>query len=68
MSGLPKYIYIVVAEGKRSHPCVAFESEHLDLQSAKDFQERIGGAYGKTSIYKAHKIKELKDERKRNSL
>ena len=65
MSGLPKYIYIVVAEHslsseEKSSCPIAFESEHLDLESAKKFQKRVGLKYGKTAIYKAHKIKEIK--------
>ena len=62
MSGLPKEIYIVVAESdfpikeNRGKP-IAFESEHLDYDSAKAFQDRIKSIYGKTAIYKAERIK-----------
>ena len=66
MSGLPKEIYVVVAENgnymeKEKGVPIAFESEALDLESAKAFQERIGSRYGRTAIYKAMKIEEEKD-------
>jgi len=63
MSGLPKEIYVVVAESgysikeKKGTP-IAFESEALDLESAEAFQQRIGSKYGRTAIYKAVKIDE----------
>jgi len=62
MSGLPKEIYVVVAESdyyikdKKGVP-IAFESEALDIESAKAFQKRIGTKYGKTAIYRAERIK-----------
>ena len=63
MAGLPREIYIVVAEyslssEEKSSCPIAFESEHLDLESAKEFQKRIGLKYGKTAIYRAEKIKD----------
>lgn len=66
MAGLPKEIYVVVAESDtyiedikhgRSIP-IAFETNCLDLESAKEFQNRIGNKYGKTAIYKAVKLED----------
>jgi len=64
MSGLPKEIYVVVAErdshikkDRKGMP-IAFESEALDIESAKAFQKRIGDRYGRTEIYKAVKIED----------
>jgi len=66
MSGLPKEIYVVVAESDyyvdteleyKGKP-IAFESEALDIESAKAFQKRIRGRYGRTEIYKAVKIED----------
>jgi len=65
MSGLPKEIYVVVSESDtyidkiehgRTIP-IAFETNALDIDSAKAFQKRIGTKYGKTAIYKAERIK-----------
>jgi len=65
MSGLPKEIYVVVSESDmyinkiedgRTVP-IAFESNALDIDSAKAFQKRIGTKYGETAIYKAERIK-----------
>jgi len=62
MSGLPKEIYVVVAESdypikdKKGVP-IAFESEALDIESARAFQKRIGTKYGKTAIYRAERTK-----------
>lgn len=64
MAGLPKEIYVVVAEsdiyikdvkGGRSTP-IAFETNALDYDSAKEFVDMLGGKYGKTKIYKAVEI------------
>ena len=63
MNELPKEIYVVVAESayyieeKKGTP-IAFESEALDIESAKAFQKRIGSKYGRTAIYTAVKIEE----------
>lgn len=66
MAGLPKEIYVVVAESDeyiekvkhgRSVP-ISFETNCLDLESAKQFKERLGVKYGKTAIYKAVKVEE----------
>lgn len=58
MAGLPKEIYIVVAEhdGVFEGP-IAFESKALDHQSAKEFKARIESQHpGRIEIYKATKI------------
>lgn len=66
MSGLPKEIYVVVAESDcyiregKGTP-IAFESESLDIESAKAFQKRIGSRYGRTAIYRAVKIDEIEE-------
>lgn len=60
MAGLPKEIFVVVAENGGNNCPIAFETECLDLDSAKIFQKRIGSKYGKTAIYKAVKLKEIK--------
>ncbi len=62
MSGLPKEIFVVVSESdryrtdKQKGTPIAFESEALDLESAKAFQKRISTKYGRTAIYKAERI------------
>lgn len=67
MSGLPKEIYVVVAESdyyikkERKGVPIAFESEALDMESAKAFQKRIGNRYGRTAIYRAVKIDEVEE-------
>jgi len=66
MSGLPKEIYVVVAESDmyikdskngRTVP-IAFETNALDIDSAREFRDRIRDMYGKTAIYKAIKMEE----------
>jgi len=66
MSGLPKEIYVVVAESDmptqetkhgRMIP-IAFESSAFDLESVQEFEERLAGSYGRTEIYKAVKIED----------
>jgi hypothetical protein len=63
MAGLPKEIYVVVAEmgGGDKTPFtapIAFESSNLDLESAKEFQKKIGARYGRTAIYKTVKVED----------
>jgi len=60
MAGLPKEIYIVVAEenGAVGGGPIAFESEELDHKAAKEFQKRLGDKYGRTEIYKATRIED----------
>jgi len=58
MSGLPKEIYVVVAESAPGDCPIVFESENLDMDSAIAFKKRISGNYGRTEIYKAVKIKD----------
>ena len=58
MAGLPKEIYIVVAEhdGVFEGP-IAFESKNFDFESAKEFKARIESQHqGRMEIYKATKI------------
>ena len=60
MAGLPKEIYVVVAEYDGVNNCpIAFETECLDYESALQFASRIGEKYGRKAIYKAERIKEL---------
>lgn len=58
MAGLPKEIYIVVAEGGHNQSPMAFESENLDFQSAKEFKEKRLKHYGRCAIYKAVKVED----------